>query len=123
MSDADSFAVMADESGLRRGGLRSRSSGRFPTALLQTRANTIESPAEAQSFLRQPKQEYHKRTVTEGRAQVHNLLALRPCASARWSSAVDGYGFAVMIDGVSFAVMSDGGGYAVMASGLWPAAK
>jgi hypothetical protein len=50
---------------------------------------TIESPAEAQSFLRQPKQEYHKRTVTEGSAQVDNLLALRLCATEvcrRWRS-------------------------------------
>jgi hypothetical protein len=70
----------------------------YPTALLQTRASTIESPAEAQSFLRQPKQEYHKRTITEESAQVHNLPALRPSASARWSSAVDGFGFAVIID-------------------------
>jgi hypothetical protein len=59
---------------------------------------TIEPPAEAQSFLRQPKQEYHKRTFTEESAQVHNLLALRPSASARWSSVVDGFGFAVIID-------------------------
>jgi hypothetical protein len=44
---------------------------------------TIESPSEAQSLLRQIKQEYHERTVTAESAQVHNLLALRPCACAR----------------------------------------
>ena len=117
MIDADSFAVMADESGLRRGGLRSRSNGRLPD---RAPADPCEHNkvsrrgAEVQSFLRQIKQEYHKRTITEESAQVHNLLALRPCASARWSTAVDGYGFAVMIDGVNFAVMSDGCGFAVM---------
>jgi len=101
MIDADSFAVMADESGLRRGGLRSRLSGRLPDCAPTDPCEhyrVSRRGAEAQSFLRQPKQEYHKRTVTEESAQVHNLLALRPCASARWSSAVDGYGFAVMGD-------------------------
>jgi hypothetical protein len=51
---------------------------------------TIESPAEAQSFLMQIKQEYHKRTVTKESAQVHDLLALRPYACSRRRSAVDG---------------------------------
>jgi hypothetical protein len=95
MIDADSFAVMADESGLRRGGLWSRSSGRLPDCAPTDPCEhdrVSRRGAEAQSFLRQPKQEYHKRTVTEESAQVHNLLALRPCASARWSCAVDGIG-------------------------------
>jgi hypothetical protein len=102
MINGNGFAVMADESGLRSGGLRSRLSGRLPDGAPTDPCEhdrVSRRGAEAQSFLRQPKQEYHKRTVTEESAQVHNLLALRPSASARWSSAVDVFGFAVIIDG------------------------
>jgi hypothetical protein len=70
-----------------------RLENRLPYTGPQTNKHpTMESPAEAavaQSFLRQIKQEYHKRTVIEESAQVHNLLALRPCATEvcrRWRS-------------------------------------
>ena len=61
------------------------SAGTVETATQQAPDNVVSRRgAKALSFLRpiNPKLEYHQRTGSRESAQVHNMLALRPSASA-----------------------------------------
>jgi len=102
---------MANESGLRRGGLRSRLSGRLPDRAPTDPSERDRVSRRGAEFSEATKtgisqKDYHRGTCLS--PQPASSAPLRLCASARWSSAVNGYGLAVMIDADSFAVMTDG---------------